>query len=102
MTTDDDARDLLIHSRIESALRFLTGPGRKLSRADALDALQACARAEANPHLNHMIEAIGVNLDLNSDELADRIQAVIELDAEEEAERERLAIRSAVMAEEGA
>lgn len=102
MTLDDDARDLLIHSRIESSLRCLSGFGRKLSRADGLQALKACALGRANEHLNHMIEAISVNLNLSNAELADRIQAVIELDEEEQAERERAAIRSAIMAEEGA
>ena len=102
MTTEDDARDLAIHSRIESALRFLTGPGRKLSRADGLGALKACALNAGNAHLNHMIEAITVNMDLTREELADRIQAVLELDAEEQAARERDAIRKAIMAEEGA
>lgn len=99
MTAENDERDLTIHSRIEKTLRFLTGPGRKLSRADGLCALKACALAEANPHLNHMIEAIMVNMDLTREELADRIQAVIELDEEERAER---AIREACLAEEGA
>lgn len=97
MTLDDDARDLLIHSRIESAVRCCRG----MARRDALSALKACA-LQGDPKFNHMIEAIMTNMDLTVEDLADRIQAVIELDEEEQAERERAAIRSAIMAEEGA
>jgi len=99
---DADSRDLLIHTRIETAVRYVASRGKQLPRSDALGALRVCALGQGNAHLNHMIESILVNLDLPGEELADRIQAVIELDAEEEAERQRAAIRAAVMAEEGA
>lgn len=96
MTPDDDTQDLIIHARIDNALRMLVG-GRRLSRPDATGALLACARNAANPNLEHMIEAILVNTGISRADLCDRIQAVIELDEEEARER---AFREACTAEE--
>jgi hypothetical protein len=91
MTLEDDARDLLIHSRIESALRILAGY-HKRGRADGLSDLLKCAKRTGYAHLEHMIEAIMTGQDITREDLADRIQAFIEADEEELRER---AIRAA-------
>ena len=87
MTTDDDARDLLIHVRIEAAVRSLAWPAHKLSRPDALGALLACANGAGNQNIEHMIQAIIEGQGITREDLGERLSAVIELDREEEAER---------------
>lgn len=92
---DPDTRDLVIHSRIEGALRILGGMY-KLARAEGLAALQNRARGHGVENIEHMIEAIIEGLDIAREDLIDRLQAVIELDEEERKER---AIRDACEAE---
>lgn len=85
--TDDDARDLRIHARIENAIRFLAHGRYKLARPDAIGALIACANQAGNAHIEHMIEAILEGQGITREDLALRLTAVVELDREEEAER---------------
>jgi hypothetical protein len=100
--TDDDERDMRVHSRIELAVRYLgTGP-RKLVRKDALGALLARAMDVGDTSIEHMVEAILEGQGIARADLCDRIRAVIELDEEEEAERQRRAIREACEREEAA
>lgn len=90
----------LTHTRIENCLRFL-GPSTVygLSRADALAALKACALRTGRADIEHMVEAVLAGQEITREDLANRIQAFIDLDEEEKAER---AFRAACEAEEAA
>lgn len=88
--TEDDARDLQIHNRIEEMIRIF-GAHRGLARQRVIDEL-----CNGDGKFDHGLAAIAEMFSISRHEVNERVSAFIEAEKEEKAER---AFRAACEAE---